>query len=165
MVDLKELLSGKPKQQDAAPAPVSAQEPALPQGPHPADIGPEVLAEVMREAALHERLTAKYPTDGQAAPGTKHDGQKRRYSLLPWGALGIVVDVLEHGAKKYATWNWFKVEDAEARYNEAILRHTVHFQEGFILDPDSKLPVLGHLACDALFLMAFHLKRGLYDAR
>jgi hypothetical protein len=92
-----------------------------------------------------------------AATGIKHDGAKRRFSLLPWAAVRSVVDVLEHGAKKYAIDNWQKVPDARRRYYDATMRHLDLWWAGERLDPESKLPHLAHAACDVLFLLAFEV--------
>ena len=92
-----------------------------------------------------------------AATGAKHDGEKRRFSLLPWAAVRSVVDVLEYGSRKYAPDNWQKVPDARRRYYDATMRHVDAWWAGERLDPESKLPHLAHAACDVLFLLAFEV--------
>ena len=84
----------------------------------------------------------------------KNDDGKRRWSLLPWGALSIVVDVLESGSKKYGDWNWQTVEPFEKRYGDALLRHVVAHVSGETLDADTGLPHLAHACCCCLFLLA-----------
>lgn len=87
--------------------------------------------------------------------GVKHDSGKRRFSLLPWGPLSSVVDVLEFGARKYAVDNWQRVDNAHERYANATMRHIVARLQGEKSDPESGLPHLAHAACCLLFWMWF----------
>jgi hypothetical protein len=89
--------------------------------------------------------------------GRKDDKGKRRWSLLPWRSLAVVVDVLMFGAQQYADHNWQKVERPRERYSDALQRHFFDWRMGVKVDPDSGLPTLGHMACDALFLLAFDI--------
>lgn len=89
--------------------------------------------------------------------GRKDDAGKPRWGLLPWRALGSVVDVLTYGAKKYAPHNWQKVPEARERYEDALERHLVAWRLGENVDPESGLPHLAHAACCLLFLLAFEL--------
>ena len=88
----------------------------------------------------------------------KSDTGKVHPSYLPWRAFEPVLGVLEFGAKKYAPHSWQGV-DSE-RYAEALLRHAIEFasrfrEEGMLCaDHESGLPVLAHLACNALFLLS-----------
>lgn len=90
-----------------------------------------------------------------AEVGVKHDGAKRRWSLLPWRSVAAVVDVLEFGAKKYAVDNWQRVPDARARYADAAMRHVVAMLGGERDDPESGLHHAAHACCCLLFLMWF----------
>lgn len=92
--------------------------------------------------------------------GIKHDGGKRRFSLLPWAQVSAVVDVLEFGARKYAVDNWQKVPDASARYADAAMRHVVARLDGERTDPESGLPHLAHACCCLLFWMWFDAREG-----
>ena len=83
---------------------------------------------------------------------TKHDSEKPRTELLPPTALVEVSKVLAHGAEKYEAHNWRQVDDRE-RYTGACLRHLLAHMSGEDVDPDSGLPHLAHLACNALFLV------------
>lgn len=84
--------------------------------------------------------------------GIKHDDGKLRWSLIPWDALEEVVRVLEHGARKYGAHNWRLV--APERYREALLRHVAAWAQGGVIDRDSGLPHLAHVAANAFFLLA-----------
>jgi hypothetical protein len=91
--------------------------------------------------------------DFRAPEARKDDSGKPRWSLLPWKALGSVVGVLEYGAKKYAPEAWRNVPGGKARYREALLRHVIAYTRGEDLDPESGLPHLAHVVCNALFLL------------
>lgn len=96
-------------------------------------------------------LSGKFCT-GQ---GRKDDSSKRRYSLLPKGAVNSVVDVLEFGSKKYADNNWQKVPDAKTRYYDAAMRHLDAWLNGDLKDAETGLPHLAHAICCLMFLMWF----------
>lgn len=88
----------------------------------------------------------------------KRDGGKIRPTLLPWRGLIPTIEVLEFGAKKYAPHSWSKV--AADRYVEALGRHAIEFLDRYPSegvwhkDAESGLPVIAHLACNVLFVMA-----------
>jgi len=86
--------------------------------------------------------------------GVKHDSGKPRFSLLPLDEVWDVVDVLEHGSKKYKPDNWKYValeDESNMRYYDACLRHLTAWQKGEILDSESGLPHLAHATCCLLF--------------
>jgi hypothetical protein len=84
----------------------------------------------------------------------KHDSDKNRLELLPWDALWEVGRVLTYGAKKYPQPdNWRKCQDIQ-RYAGALTRHFAEWRLGATTDNDSGLPILAHVATNALFLLA-----------
>jgi hypothetical protein len=87
------------------------------------------------------------------APGAKHDAGTRRYDLVPWGAIGQMVDVLGHGAAKYSADGWRAVPDARRRYFAALMRHVIAWYCGERTDPDSGMHHLAHALCDVAFLI------------
>ena len=89
----------------------------------------------------------------------KHDAGKKKWWLLPFRALEPVVDVLMHGAAEYGEENWQKCEDI-GRYKNALTRHFVAYQAGEWLDSKSGLPHLAHLGCNVVFLLWFHVVKG-----
>lgn len=91
----------------------------------------------------------------RAAVGKKDDAGKARWRLFPWTAAKIVLNVLEHGAKKYGEDNWKLVQDGERRYVDAAMRHLVAHISGEEMDEESGLPHLAHAACSVLF--AIHM--------
>lgn len=108
------------------------------------------------QAASRNRIAAKVEkimTEKQL--GTKHDGGKPRWSLLPRGTIPTVIAVLEYGARKYQVDNWMRVDDPERRYYDAAMRHINAWLQGENNDPESKLPHLAHAVACLLFLMWF----------
>lgn len=95
------------------------------------------------------------PAQEGVVEGVKYDGGKRRFSLLPLRQLLKVVDVLEHGAKKYAPDNWRKVPEPSTRYFDAAMRHLSAWRLDGEIDEESKLSHLAHAVCCCLFLMYF----------
>ena len=91
--------------------------------------------------------------------GVKHDTGKRRFSLLPMGVVGLVVDVLEFGARKYAINNWQQVSDPQTRYYDAAMRHLDAWHQGEGPDPESGLPHLAHALCCIMFLAWFDMQK------
>jgi len=88
----------------------------------------------------------------------KQDGDKPDWSLLPLRAVEQIVRVMGFGAKKYWRGGWKTVPDAHDRYIAAAMRHITERQDGFMLDKESRLPVLAHAACCLLFALWFDLK-------
>jgi hypothetical protein len=84
--------------------------------------------------------------------GNKFDQGKPRMDLLPPEALTAVADVLGYGAAKYAAQNW-RQGIAHSRMVAALLRHLMAYQMGQNTDPESGLPHLAHMACNALMLL------------
>jgi hypothetical protein len=109
-------------------------------------------------AAERDCETCPYITGCQPAqhdrPGKKFDHDKPRWDLLPYDAMGAVVDVLTHGATKYGPENWRQVEGWQRRYFAAALRHLVAYFQGNDTDDESGLPHLAHATCCVLFLLA-----------
>lgn len=90
----------------------------------------------------------------QEQEGWKDDQGKPRMELLPFGALLDVAKVLTFGAGKYGPDDWKAVENGEARYTGALLRHLAAWREGEDLDPESGLRHLAHMTSCALILLA-----------
>ncbi len=93
-------------------------------------------------------------TGDTGADGRKHDAGKPQWGLLPWDAVGDIVEVLTLGARKYAPDNWRKVPNARARYFDAALRHLVAWKRGESFDHEWGCSHLAHAGCCVLFLLA-----------
>lgn len=96
--------------------------------------------------------------------GIKFDGDKPKWSLVPWKQFLEVVKVLGYGEKKYTQTlpdgtvisgadNWKIVKGRRRRYFDAALRHIIAWKEGERFDSDTKLPHLAHAICCLLFLL------------
>lgn len=98
---------------------------------------------------------SQYQTLGS---GPKYDEGKLRYSLVPPSAVKAIAQVLTFGAKKYAPNSWQLVDRAPERYLDALMRHLEAYRSGELYDPESSLPHLSHVLCNAAFLLHFQLK-------
>ncbi len=65
-------------------------------------------------------------------------------------AIALVSAVSHFGASKYAWDGWLGVDNGFDRYSEAMVRHLVAERSDDPLDPDSRLPHIGHTAWNAL---------------
>ena len=85
--------------------------------------------------------------------GTKHDSKKPRYDLIPTHAEKQVVDVLTFGAEKYGAENWRDVDNYEARYIAAAMRHIAAHRSGEKIDNESGVNHLAHAVCSLMFIL------------
>ncbi|HJC20396.1 MAG TPA: hypothetical protein H9707_01360 [Candidatus Butyricicoccus avicola] len=85
----------------------------------------------------------------------KSDGGKPRPSLVPPALIRGVDSVREYGCMKYSDpENWRKV--VPQRYWDALLRHVLAAWDNWkAVDPESGMPHLWHIACNAAFLMQY----------
>lgn len=85
----------------------------------------------------------------------KSDGGKPRPSLVPPALIRGTDAVREYGTKTYGSPdNWRKVEPQ--RYWDALLRHVLAAWDNWKAgDPESGMPHLWHIACNASFLMQY----------
>lgn len=73
--------------------------------------------------------------------------------------LGIGQCILK-GAEKYPEIdNWKRVENAEQRYTNALVRHLIKHLTGEEIDKESGLPHLQHVAWNALAVCELYLER------
>lgn len=82
----------------------------------------------------------------------KADAGKPRPTLVPVSLIEAVTAVRMYGNEKYHDpENWRQVEPQ--RYQDALYRHWLSYLKGEKCDPESGLPHLWHLACNAAFLI------------
>lgn len=89
----------------------------------------------------------------RADQSAKADAGKIRPTLVPPALIEAVAAVREYGCSKYHDPdNWRRVEPQ--RYRDALYRHWLaYLKNPDACDPESGLPHLWHLACNAAFLI------------
>lgn len=88
----------------------------------------------------------------------KADAGKPRPTLTPVSLIEAVTAVRMYGNQKYHDPdNWKQVEPQ--RYRDALYRHWLAYLRGEECDPESGLPHLWHLACNAAFLIEMEGKQ------
>lgn len=95
------------------------------------------------------------------AAGTKADGGKTRYELLPPEYLEATADILTFGAEKYADRNWEK-GIKWSRVFGALMRHLWAWWRCERADPETGKSHLWHASCCLAFLIAYEA-RGMTD--
>lgn len=88
----------------------------------------------------------------------KYDQGKLLMSLVEPEYIEDVARVLTYGAEKYEPNSWQSVRDAERRYKDALLRHTMEYLKGVEVDEESGLTHLSHMATNIMFLSHFNRK-------
>jgi hypothetical protein len=92
--------------------------------------------------------------------GVKYDSNKPRMDLLPPRALLEVAKVLSFGAAKYAPGNWKRVDNLQARYTAAALRHIAdHMIDPNAVDEESHIDTLAHAICCLMFKLEDKLEK------
>lgn len=91
--------------------------------------------------------------ENERGAGLKYDSGKPRMSLVPPHAITEMAKVMTFGASKYKAHSWKQVENAQERYLDALMRHAIAYVAGERIDPESGLPTMAHLICDAAFLI------------
>ena len=102
------------------------------------------------------------PEDVLKHAGYKADSGKNRVGLVVCTMARAILEVGKvgtFGAAKYADDNWLKVDDAERRYTDALLRHLLSHQAGDEADQESGITHLAHAAWCALAVLDLHLRK------
>ena len=89
-------------------------------------------------------------------PGAKLDSSKNRLGLVLGSfsvALIAVGEVGTYGARKYSDNGWLEVENAKERYKDALYRHLLAHESGELLDKETGLSHLAHLAWNSLAIL------------
>lgn len=109
---------------------------------------------------IHEKKEEPVTPEG----GNRYNQGKPRWSLVDFDALEDMVKVLEFGATKYSDHNWKKgLKTTEIV--ESLLRHIFAYLRGEDIDPESKLPHIGHILCNAMFLAYTQKYKPEFDTR
>lgn len=85
--------------------------------------------------------------------GSKFDGAKTKFGLVPPDSLKAVADVMTKGAEKYSANNWVGLE--LSRVLDAMERHINAFRMGEEYASDSKQHHMAHVIANAM--MAYHI--------
>ena len=119
---------------------------------------PNTAARLMGYEVIEDDIPApEYdPQDvafNRADQSAKADAGKIRPTLVPPALIEAVAAVREYGCSKYHDPdNWRRVEPQ--RYRDALYRHWLaYLKNPEACDPESGLPHLWHLACNAAFLI------------
>lgn len=102
----------------------------------------------------------------QSEQAQRHNAGKPQLSYLLDAphAMNAVCRVLEFGAEKYARNNWKKGMPWSS-IMDSLLRHLMALKAGEDLDPESGLPHVGHILCNAVFLAEYFELRPEFDDR
>jgi hypothetical protein len=98
---------------------------------------------------------------GAAVAGRKYDAGKapvaQGFVAYFAKAMVAIAQISEYGSKKYqsayADQNWRKVDGAEGRYADALMRHLTAHLRGEELDPESGKPHLDHAGWGVMALI------------
>ena len=82
----------------------------------------------------------------------RYNENKVEWSLVDWKSLEPMVKVLMYGAEKYEIDNWKKGQDLRS-LSSCLMRHLVAFMGGEDIDPESGESHLGHILCNAMFMV------------
>lgn len=99
------------------------------------------------------------------AKGARYNEGKTQYTLVMEAdaALKGITGVMENGAKKYSRANW-KQGLGHVGIMDSMMRHYIAYLNGEDLDPESGLPHVDHIGCNALFLsQMYHTRKDLDD--
>lgn len=93
--------------------------------------------------------------------GRKYDSGKPLagtfVNVFPRSILAIGAVILK-GREKYPDPNnWKMVEDGKRKYQESLMRHLIKHNMGLVLDEESGLPHLVHVAWNALAILELNL--------
>lgn len=83
--------------------------------------------------------------------GDRKNQGKLQWNLVDFPSLEPMIKVLMFGAQKYSAHNWKKGLKV-TEIIDSLMRHLVALNDGEDNDPESTLPHVGHILCNAMFL-------------
>lgn len=116
------------------------------------DLEPSCWEKISYDIEADNTTTQKDNTTGHSQAMRYNTGKPElSYILDVMPALKDMVAVLEFGAKKYERNNWQRGFPKD-KLLDSLLRHIDAFYSGEDVDPESGLPHVGHILCNAAFL-------------
>ena len=112
---------------------------------------------------MKEKNSGSNITSGKPQAGTKSDGGKLDYSLIPPETTRALVEVLMAGNRKYQRDNWKLVDNFDNRYYSAMMRHMEAWRSGEKADQEDGLSHLAHAMACVMFLLWRHLQFPKFD--
>jgi hypothetical protein len=89
---------------------------------------------------------------------------KLKWTLMDSTAMAPMIEVLMYGMKKYDRDNWKKACPKRLDLMDSLERHSLKIIAGESIDPESGLPHIGHLMCNAMFYSYWEQKtNGLFE--
>lgn len=110
--------------------------------------GGNLMRDQIKDEWVNDLKTIRAAAKEQAE---RYNRGKPEYSLIALDCLQDCAKVLAFGAKKYSRNNWRKGMD-QTTILDSLLRHIAALQSGETVDPESGLPHIGHIQCNAMFL-------------
>lgn len=90
------------------------------------------------------------PIDTTIQKALRYNEGKLQWSHVDFKSLEPMVRVLEYGGRLYGKDNWRKGHD-KTEVLESAMRHLAAIFDGEENDPESGLPHIGHVMCNAMF--------------
>lgn len=111
----------------------------------------------------HEELTF-HNLDGSPEQAMRFNDGKTQLSYMLDADIAMkgMCNVMTFGAIKYARGNW-KKGLPEQQIMDSLLRHLTAYNNGECLDPESGLPHIDHVTCNAVFLATFGKRDNEHD--
>lgn len=129
----------------------------------PGDPGYEAFVALLKKRTMERdvrelaRIVAQAEVDGARTDAWKADSGKAPWHLLPYDAVGGIVQILAFGAGKYSERNWEQGMDW-SRCFAALQRHLVAWWNREGADPETGKSHLWHAGCCLLFLIAYEIR-------
>lgn len=126
-------------------------------------VGDLVLLREIDITKYKEKISTSVPGVSTSVPGIKYDDNKPLAGdcLAIFGkAIMAIGECILKGQEKYPEIdNWKRVEDAERRYTNALIRHLIKHLTGIEKDKESGLTHIQHVAWNALAICELYLER------
>lgn len=128
-----------------------------------------ILTESMTSLSVSPQRPGSWKWQNDISQESKDQTQKKDAGKVPMElispvAMEVLARVLGFGAKKYEDHGWRK-GIKWTRTIAAILRHTYAYLRGETNDPETGLSHMGHVMCEAMFLIEWETTHPELDDR